>query len=157
MVTGTATAPSVVQPATEPAIGRYEMRRIVVVMAAAAALVVGLAAPAAACGGLLRRQRAGQPPRPTAPPRLYPPRPPQRLPPAARRARGPRLLRQPQPDLPGRPLRCRRRPGARPADRRRDADPHHHPHAEPVGAAAHPRPGSPAQRTDPGRRLPAHR
>src|SRR5438132_10731572 len=58
MVTGTATAPSVVQPAKEPAIGRYEMRRIVVVMAAAAALVVGLAAPAAACGGLIGRNGA---------------------------------------------------------------------------------------------------
>src|SRR5439155_64181 len=50
MVTGTATAPSVVQASDNPAIGRYEMRRIVVVMAAAAAPVVGLAAPAAAGG-----------------------------------------------------------------------------------------------------------
>ena len=50
-----------------------------------------------------------------------------RLPPPARRARGPRLLRRAQPDLPRRGLRCRRGRRARPGDRRRDAGPHHHP------------------------------
>ena len=63
-----------------------------------------------------------------------------RLPPPARRARGPRLLRRPQPDLPGRRVRRRCGRRARPGGRRRHAGPRHHPDRQPVGPAAHPRP-----------------
>ena len=62
-----------------------------------------------------------------------------RLPPPARCARGPRLLRRAQPDLPRRGVRCRRGRRARPGGRRRDAGPHHHPDRQPVGPAADPR------------------
>ena len=55
-------------------------------------------------------------------------------------AGGPRLLRRPQPDLPRRRVRRRCGRGARPADRRRDAGPHHDPDRQPVGPAPDPRP-----------------
>ncbi len=65
----------------------------------------------------------------------------QRVPAHPRRPRGPRLLRPPQPHLPRRPLR-RGRGGRQGRERgRRHAGAHHHPHRQPVGAAAHPRPG----------------
>ena len=81
----------------------------------------------------------------------------QRVPAHARRPRGPRLLRQAQPDLPGRPLRRRRRGRQGREPRRRHARAHHHPHVEPVGAAAHPRPRPGGGRAHRRRRLPAHR
>ena len=80
-----------------------------------------------------------------------------RLPPPARRARGPRLLRQAQPDLPRRRVRRRCGRRARPAGRRRHAGPHHDPDRQPVGAAADPRPRQDRRRARRGRRLPPDR
>ena len=80
-----------------------------------------------------------------------------RLPAPARRARGPRLLRAAQPDLPRRGVRRRRGQGARPAGRRRHAGPHHDPDGQPVGPAPDPRPRQDRRRAGPGRRLPPHR
>ena len=74
-----------------------------------------------------------------------------RLPAPAGRARGPRLLRPAEPDLPRRGVRRRRGAGPRPAGRRRHAGPHHDPDEEPVGPAADPRPRQdrPASRSRP--------
>ena len=83
--------------------------------------------------------------------------PRQRLPPHARRARDARLLRPPQPDLHGRPLRRLPRRRARPGRRRRHADHAHDPHRPAVGAAADPEPRPREERVRRGRRVPAHR
>ena len=81
----------------------------------------------------------------------------QRLPPHARRARDARLLRPPQPDLHGRPLRRLPRRRARPGRRRRHADHAHDPDRPAVGAAADPQPRPRGERVRRGRRVPAHR
>ena len=75
----------------------------------------------------------------------------------AGRARNARFLRQPQPDLPGGRVRCRRRTRARAGDRRWDTCPRDDPDRQPVGPAAHPRPGQDRPGDRPGRRLPANR
>ena len=80
-----------------------------------------------------------------------------RLLPPARRARGPGVLRRAQPDLHGRQVRrrTRERPG-RPAGPGH-AGPRGHPHAEPVGAAAHPGARARPSRPGAGGRIPVDR
>ncbi len=80
-----------------------------------------------------------------------------RLPAPAGRARGPGLLRQPLPDLPGRGLRCRcgRRPRA--GGWRRDPGPPDHPDRRPVGSAPHPGPRQVRGRDRGSGRVPADR
>ena len=81
----------------------------------------------------------------------------ERLPPHARRPRGPRLLRRAQPGVHGRQVRRHAGGRARPGRRRQHADHGDDPDRRPVGADQHPpaRPGGrPAGR---GRRVPAHR
>ena len=78
------------------------------------------------------------------------------LPPAGR-ARGPRLLRRAEPDLPGGPLQRRARREPRRADRAGHTGPHRDPHAQPVGASPHPGARPQGLRDRAGGRLPAHR
>ena len=81
----------------------------------------------------------------------------QRLPAHAGRPGGARLLRAPQPDLHGRPVRRRPRRRPRPDGRRRDPDHADDPHRCALGAPADPEPGPRGRGGRRGRRLPPHR
>ena len=93
-------------------------------------------------GGVDRHRRVGQEPR---------------LPPPARRARGPRLLRHRSPIFLAAAFDADAAAAARSADRRRDAGPHHDPDRQPVGPAPDPRPRQDRRGADRGRRLPPDR
>ena len=77
--------------------------------------------------------------------------------PAPGRARGARLLRRAESDLPGCPLQRRARREPRRADGAGHAGPHRDPHPEPVGASPHPGARPQGLRDRAGGRLPAHR